>query len=265
MARLDCVPLNKIEREEAMTEQTPNSYDEIEKEFGIEGLEDLEEMGENNVEGGEKEENAINPPPAMKKAAFQVAAVILLILIGLFGLAYYAAIWLPQHRAQQLARQAMNDIIQTEVVNNQSQMLLPSSSPLPIIEVSPADTESIDFTAAMTKAYEPTPVIAVPSPTIAITKEEDLDPLRTATVSALLTEAAIITQPSEMPQETIPPTIPSTSVAFSPTELATPLATALPKTGWMEDVGLPSMGLLALGCILIIIIVRIIRTSRSES
>jgi hypothetical protein len=235
---------------------------EIERDFGIEGLEDLEEMDE---ESGEHEESTENSPQTAKKAAVQIAAVVLLKLIGLFGLAYYAAVWLPQQRAQQLAREAMDDIIQTEVADNQSPLLLPTNSPLPIIEVSPIDTESIDFAATMTKAYEPTPVIAVPSPTIAITQEDDLDPLRTATVSALLTEAAIISQPSEMPQETVQPTIPPTSVAFLPTELATPLATALPKTGWMEDVGLLSMGLLALGCILIIIIVRIIRTSRSES
>lgn len=243
-----------------MSEQTPEEYDEIEEEFGIEGLEEMEEEGEKEEE---VEENVAALPPQKKKTVWNAVGIIFLILIGLIGLFYYAAIWLPQHRAQQMARQAVEDIAQTEIAVNEPESAIAFTPTRIITELSSIATEGVEVAAAHTKVFEPTPVYAMQTPTAALKEEEDLDPIRTATVAALLTEAAIIAQPSENPQETAVNAIPVTSIAQLPTELAEPSATALPKTGWMEEAGLPSMGILAVGLILLIVIVRAIRTSRS--
>lgn len=240
-----------------MSEQTQEPYDEIEEEFGIEGLDEMEE-GDERLE----ENEAFSQPPK-KKLNWNALGIILLLLIGLIGIVFYAAVWLPQQRAQQLARQAMENVAQTEMAVNEPQTAAENAPSIEDTQIVFAPTENVDFAATQTKAYEPTPVYAILSPTVILKEEDDLDPIRTATVAALLTEAALISQPTESPQETLEPSVPLTPIADLPTAVATPLATALPRTGWMEDVGLPSMGIIALGLILVLIIVRVIRTSRS--
>jgi hypothetical protein len=85
-----------------------------------------------------------------------------------------------------------------------------------------------------------TPVLAIATSTQAPLQESTLDP-RTATVSALLTQAAAAKQ----------------------TGTAPPTATGLPTTGFAEDIGLPSLLGLALVFIIVIFLVRRLRASPS--
>ncbi len=89
-------------------------------------------------------------------------------------------------------------------------------------------------TAAVTPTLPPTntPVIAQPTATLSPTPNP-----ATATVGAAFTQIAVSTQ-------TIIPT-----------------STALPKTGFAEDVGLPGMFALAIGLVLVIFLVRRLRAA----
>ena len=241
-----------------MPEKEIEKYDEIEDEFGIEDLDE------------EKEEDKISTAFPQEKKGFtsSMLGIIMITILAIVGLVYYAAIWLPNNKAQQMARQAVANISQTESVNAEPAMLIGLT--LVTTSVSNELTESPDLSTPATKAYETTPVQAMDSPTVDLNDEENLDLLRTATVAALLTEAANISQPTinphtEQPEQTIIPTIPITPIAKLPTVLVTPVATALPKTGWMDEVGMPLMIGLALGLISLIILIRVIRASRAAS
>lgn len=118
------------------------------------------------------------------------------------------------------------------------------------------------------REYEQTPVAAIPSPTIWMEITEAGDAERTATVAALLTQAAaVLTQTTSLPRlsETPmnPPTVMTTPLTPVPTVMVTPATTALPKTGWADEVGLPMMVVLAVALIAVIVFVRILRTARS--
>jgi hypothetical protein len=118
------------------------------------------------------------------------------------------------------------------------------------------------------REYEQTPVAAIPSATIMMEITEAGEAERTATVAALLTQAAaVLTQTtSEVQLSETPinmPTVMITPLTSVPTVMVTPATTALPKTGWADEVGLPMMVVLAIALIVVIIFVRILRTARS--
>ncbi len=123
-------------------------------------------------------------------------------------------------------------------------------------------------TAMPGREYEQTPVQALASPTFPPVETEAGGTERTATVAALLTQAAaMLTETTEQPQGTETPrhipTVAVTPLTALPTVMVTPAATALPKTGWADEVGLPMMLVLAAVLILVIIFVRVLRTARS--
>ena len=93
------------------------------------------------------------------------------------------------------------------------------------------------LTAAVTNTVEPskTPVIAQASPTLSPTSNP-----ATATVGAAFTQIAVSTQ-------TVIPT-----------------STALPKTGFAEDVGAPGLMMIAIALVAVIFLVRRLRTSPSR-
>ena len=118
------------------------------------------------------------------------------------------------------------------------------------------------------REYEQTPVEAISSATGVSGETEAAGAERTATVAALLTQAAAaLTQTTIQPDLSQTPgavsTVPITPLTGVPTVMVTPATTALPKTGWADEVGLPMMLVLAAALILIIVFVRLMRTARS--
>ena len=125
-------------------------------------------------------------------------------LLALLCIAVYAFVFVPKGRAQQAQQLA-----QLNAQNTQVAQAITSTAAAAAFTYTPTATR-IPPTATRT----PTPVIAVPTKTQVLVVDA-----RTATVSALLTQAAGIQK----------------------TPLAKATSTTLPKTGFAEDVGVPGM------------------------
>lgn len=169
------------------------------------------------------------PPEESSNRPFFVIAGILagFTLLALACIAVYAFYIVPQRRTQQAAQ-----IEQLNAQNTQMAAAITQTSIAAAFTATPTATKPIPPTFTPTV----TPVVALPSATVAPTQ----DP-RTATVAALLTQAA-------SGQQTTAP--------------RTPTATALPVTGFADDVGLPGMLGLAALLIVVIFMSRRLRTAR---
>ncbi|HEX7973128.1 MAG TPA: LPXTG cell wall anchor domain-containing protein [Anaerolineales bacterium] len=176
----------------------------------------------------------LNGTPVPEEAGnrtFLIAAGVLggIALLALIFIAVYAAVLLPKSRAQQVGLVATRSI-----QNTQMAMII---------------TQTSAAAAASTSTATPVPPTATPLPTATPVVKlptntppgPQVDP-RTATVAALLTQAANTTQ-------TVAPTINAGTIGRVG---GTPAMTELPKTGFAEDVGLPTM-LGAAGLLLLVI------------
>ncbi len=164
------------------------------------------------------------PPEELNNRSFLIVAGILggIALLALICIAVYALVLLPAQRNRQTQQVATLNAQNTAVAMaiTQTSMALAATATPTVTPIPPTATST------------PTAVIVVPTNT----KVPTTDP-RTATVSALLTEAARVTQ-------TVVPT-----------------STALPGTGFAEDVGLPAMLGLAALFLVVIFLSRRLRTS----
>jgi LPXTG-motif cell wall-anchored protein len=175
------------------------------------------------------------PPEESGNRPFLIVAGILgaFTLIALVCIAAYALYYVPQQRYQQSTQIAQVNAQNTQVAES-------------IIQTSIAEafTSTPTVTATPLEAtYTPTntPVIVLPSATAVIPaggQAATQDP-RTATVAALLTQAAVVQQ----------------------TSMPTATSTGLPTTGFADQVGVPGLIGLAILLIAVIIFARRLRTS----
>jgi hypothetical protein len=145
-------------------------------------------------------------------------------LVALVLMALYAFLLLPQRRAKQEAQLASLNLQNTQVAQAITQTSVAS-----FFTATPTATR-IPATATIT----PTPVVAKPTNTSVAAQA---DP-RTATVAALLTQAAGIQR----------------------TPVAQATTTALPATGFADEVGVPGMLSLSVVLIVVIFLARRLRT-----
>ncbi len=196
------------------------------------------------------EEDPDEKPNSSKRTLQIILGVIgAIILIAMIGLAVYAAMILPQRNAQRLqevaeinARNTATALSVTQFAFAQREMLnanptatpknLELSSPTPVVLKATADP-------ALAKSALPAINAAAQTPAPA-SSALDLS-ARTQTVSALLTQAA---------------------GGYS-TAVATLGATQLPRTGFMDEVGLPSMVGLAGLLLVVIVVARRLRSSNT--
>ena len=165
------------------------------------------------------------PEDSGNRTFYIVAGVIGgVMLLSLICLALYALVYAPQQRNQRATQEAAINAQNTQVA-------------LAAVETGLA----AKFTATPTRTQIPPTSTASPSPTLVIAAptQAQVSPTidRTATVSALLTEAA------------------------SRRETPTATASSLPDTGFAEDVGIPAMVGLALLLVVIIFLARRLRTA----
>jgi len=178
------------------------------------------------------------PPEESSNRPFLIVAGILgaFTLIALACIAAYALYYVPQQRAQQSTQIAQVNAQNTQVAES-------------IIQTSIAEAFTSTPTVTPTQAPESptatvTPVVVLPSATVdssaaaAGAAAPTQDP-RTATVAALLTQAAGVQQTSA----------PSAT------------STGLPTTGFADEVGVPGMIGLAALLIVVIVFARRLRTS----
>jgi LPXTG-motif cell wall-anchored protein len=172
-------------------------------------------------------DDSSSPEEPGNRTFYIVAGVIGgVMLLSLICLALYALVYAPQRRDQQATEIAAINAQNTQVAQAAVETGL-----------------AAQFTATPTVTPIPPTVTATPSssPTLVIAPATDVlaSPTidRTATVSALLTEAA--------------------AGRLTPT----PTASALPDTGFAEDVGIPAMVGLALVLVVIIFLTRRLRTA----
>ena len=181
------------------------------------------------------------PPPSPSGPDNRGFILVASILVGVFLIAalgmaaYVLGVVLPKNRAQSTQAAQIN-FANTATVSALTQAAtLAVKSPTPV-----PPTVTLTSTVTITQKPTFTPVIAIATSTQAPLMENTLDP-RTATVSALLTQAAEAKQ----------------------TGTSLPTATGLPKTGFAEDVGFPSLLGLAVLLIAVIFLVRRLRASPS--
>ncbi len=177
------------------------------------------------------------------------------ILLALIAAAAYAMLILP---GQNAAKQ--NLAIQVNAQNTATVMAATSAA---MTAVAPTDTPEPTATLEPTSAPEPTATpepksVDVESETTVVAAADgtplDENQAMTATVSALLTQASGIKPDDSSTTATVDP------AAFD----AAATATALPTTGFADEVGIPSMVGLGLLCIVAIIVTRQARLARSR-
>lgn len=173
-------------------------------------------------------------------AAGILGGIFVLLVIVLLVVAF---VLLPQRRAQQ---QAANDAIATqnavvELQATQTAIEAEANAQINTPTVTPtAQQATATFTQVVAQPTDTPPVTATLEPT-----EQDA---RTATVAALLTQAA------------------EAKITHTPTGAAgggVVTSTALPTTGFADEVGLPGLLGLSLVLIMVIILVRRLRFSTS--
>jgi len=170
-------------------------------------------------------EDSTSPEESTNRTFFIVAGVIGgVMLLALICLALYSLVYAPRRNNQQATQVAAINAQNTQVAQAAVETGLAAK-----------------FTATPTITPIPPTATTSPSPTLVIAAptQGPVTPTidRTATVSALLTEAA------------------------AGRLTATPTASALPDTGFAEDVGVPVMVGLALVLVVIIFLARRLRTA----
>ncbi len=170
--------------------------------------------------------NATPPPKESGNRTFIVVAGILgaIILLTLACMALYALVYVPQRQNQQATQLAE--------INAQNTLIARAAEETAKVALFTATPTATKFLPTFTPS--PTPVVAQPTTATVLPPTEDP---RTATVAALLTQAAIA-------QLTVTPTV-----------------TGLPETGFAEEVGVPGLIGAALVLLMVIILSRRLRTA----
>ena len=177
------------------------------------------------------------PPSRPDNRGFILVVSILggLFLLALLCMAGYVAVVLPKNRAQQSTQAAQINLANTSTVSaltHAATLAVKSPTPVP-------PTVTLTSTPTLKPTPTFTPVLAIATSTLA-PAHESVDP-RTATVSALLTQAA--------------------QAKLTGTSL--PTSTALQKTGFAEDLGIHSLLGLTVLLLAVIFVVRRLRASPS--
>jgi len=187
---------------------------------------------------------ASSPPPAPRSGnrSFLLVAGILgaIMLLALIAMAYYALVILPAQRA---AAPSESQLTQTALARATR---TPTGSPTFTTTPSSTRTETSPPPSATSSLTE-TPV----TPIFSNTPFETPGPA-TATVNALLTQAALAQTQAATAAATSTPTL-GAGTAAAPTNTPTTTPSALPSSGFAEDIGAP--GLLAMAAILLVIII----------
>ncbi len=171
-----------------------------------------------------------SPPEESANRTFYIVAGIIggVMLLSLICLALYALVYQPQQRRDRETQVAAINAQNTQLAQAAVETGLAAR-----FTATPTITP-IPPTSTVTASPSPTLVIAQPT-NVLVSPTID----RTATVSALLTEAA--------------------AGRLTPTPTLTP--SALPDTGFVEDVGIPAMVGLALVLVVVIFLARRLRTA----
>ncbi len=204
----------------------------------------FEGFDEEAIIGGEPEEKR---KPSNRNFLIAIGVIGAIFLIALIGLAVFAAVVLPQRSAQRQqeaaeinARNTATALAATQIAFAQQELLTPSPTAIPTNTPLPSPTPVvINATATPILAETTTPAAqgAAGTPAAAGPASDLL--ARTQTVAALLTQAA---------------------GGFG-TAVATLGPTQLPQTGFMDEVGLPSMIGIAVLLIVVIVVARRLRLS----
>lgn len=180
------------------------------------------------------------------------------ILFAVFAFVLYALMLLPPQREYEATQIATENAQKTEL----ALVVFTRTSTPELVEVKPSATPT-----ATSVQTSPTPGDSNSensSDTSSASDNPTADP-RTATVAALLTKVALKTEAATpTPNVTIDARTATVSALLTQAALSTktvaPTPTELPKTGFAEDVGLPTMMSLSLGFIGIIFLARRLRT-----
>ncbi len=166
------------------------------------------------------------PPEESGNKTFVLVAAIIggIVLLSIICLGVYGLVWIPRQTAQRNAQQATLVAQNVEVDQGLTQR---------------AVSDMLSQVAAASPTLEPTqtPVFEQSTPTIQPTS----DP-QTATVAAALTQAA--------------------QAQLTVTGL--PTSTALPNTGFFDDVGVPGLAVMAVALVIVILLARRLRTSPAK-
>jgi len=180
----------------------------------------------------------IPPPPTQSNRTFIVALGVLggIFLLILMLMAAYVAIWLPQQRTAREKQIASINAANTATAAVMTKVAISAEQTLKASTATPL-TPLPTATSTPTPKPQSTNVVAqaTSTNTVAVTPVD----ARTATVAALLTQAA--------------------QAKLTSTYL--PTSTALPKTGFAEDVGIPGLVGVTLLLLVVIFLVRRMRTS----
>lgn len=182
-------------------------------------------------------------PPQRNRSFLVIAGVLgAVILVALLAAAAYAMLVLPGQNASR-AQKAIQ-------VNAQNTATVIAATSAALTEMAPTDTPEPTSTPEPTAT--PEPQVVQPQVTeMAIGGGLTEDMAMTATVSALLTQAA----------ESKPDTADQTAIPLGDPSV---IATALPDTGFADEMGIPSIVGLGFLFILLIVITRRARTARSH-
>jgi hypothetical protein len=259
------------EGEAKMTEKNEDPFERMDDEFPF------DDFREEKAPVEPPERGPASRPPRRNNRNFWLAAGILAAVFALIVIILTVlALWvLPRNREARLQEAAL--------INAHNTATARSATDLAIIQAQlSSDTPEVVATELATETVEPTtsPVVVIDTetPEASPTEERPVgaevdDPGRTATVAALLTQAAGGTTEATVPAAT-------STVAGLATRMGTQVAgqqggatpgvtpgvtvTALPQSGFAEDVGLPGLFGLAVGLVVVIFLVRRVRLSETR-
>jgi cytoskeletal protein RodZ len=170
-------------------------------------------------------------PEESSNRTFVIAVIVMggLLVVSIICLVVYAFVLAPRQQAQQPTRVAEINLENTQQAASQTAA---------VVELTPSRTPTA------TETEEPT-------------------------VTATATQVVVLPTDTPTPFLTLPTVAPETATAAAQATLAaaqggggvpTPTATALPATGFVDDIGVPTLAILAGVLLAIIIIARSLRT-----
>jgi len=169
------------------------------------------------------------PPPNNRIFIIIAAALGGIIVLALLCVAIYAMVWQPRQKSNQIAQQntatAQAMLLAQSVSETEAADLAEKAAKTAKVTPSPLAPTATPTRAAATTAPTSTPVVGR---AVTSTESAAVTPNLTATVSELMTQAALS-------QKT-----------------ASPTSSGLPNTGFADDIGLP--GLLGLAVVLVVVI-----------
>jgi LPXTG-motif cell wall-anchored protein len=191
-----------------------------------------------DIDENENPEPTQQPPAPSNNRNFMIALGVLggLFLLAVIAMIIFLALILPQSRVQREKQIALINVNNTATVAAVTAQAKSRTAATPT-RVPPTTTPTT--TPTITLKLSATSVVAQPTKTPAPLIDQ-IDP-RTATVSALLTQAAGA----------------KLTATFGPTTTQT-----LPKTGFAEDVGIP--GLIGI-TILLVVVIFLVRRMRAST